>query len=286
VVTSSRLGLIAGGGALPVELATWRKAAGDPAFVVRLKGFADPALQAFEGADVGIAELGRCFDVLKRAGCDRVCMAGQVNRPDFAALKPDLRGLAALPGAIAAAREGDDALLRYLLRQFEGQGFAVVGAHEVAADMLLQPGSAGAVSPDGAAEADMARAYEIAGAIGVLDIGQAAVVAGGLVLAVEAQEGTDALLRRCAGLPVAIRGEPGRRLGVLVKRPKPIQERRMDLPVIGVRTVEAAAAAGLAGVAGEAGGLLVLDKPQVIEAADQLGVFLFGVELGEVRRSH
>ncbi|MBW3558592.1 MAG: UDP-2,3-diacylglucosamine diphosphatase LpxI [Proteobacteria bacterium] len=271
-----RLGLIAGGGALPVELASWRKSAGDPAFVIRLKGFADAALQGFEGADVGIAELGRCFDALSRAGCDRVCMAGQVNRPDFAALKPDLRGLKALPGAIAAARQGDDALLRYLLGQFEAEGFAVVGAHEVARELLLEEGPAGALAPDAVAQADMVRGFEVADALGALDIGQAVVVANGLVLAVEAQEGTDAMLTRCASLPTALLGEPGRRLGVLVKRPKPIQERRMDLPVIGVETVERAAAAGLAGIAGEGGGLLVLSKPRVVEAADRMGLFLFG----------
>lgn len=273
----SRLGLIAGGGALPVELATLRQAAGRPVFVVRLKGFADPALQAFDGADIGVAELGRCFDALRRAACDQVCMAGQVNRPDFSALKPDFRGLKALPGAITAAREGDDALLRYLLGQFEAEGFTVIGAHEVTTELLLRAGVAGAVGPDQTARADMARAFEIAAALGALDIGQAVVVADGLVLAVEAQEGTDAMLRRCAELPVALRGAPGRRRGVLVKRPKPIQERRMDLPVIGVATVELAAAAGLAGVVGEAGGVLVLDRSAVTATADREGLFVFGV---------
>ena len=274
-----RLGLIAGGGALPVELAAWRKAAGRPAYVLRLKGFADPALRAFDGADVGIAELGRCFDLLARAGCGQVCMAGQVNRPDFSALKPDLRGLTALPGAIAAARQGDDALLRYLLGLFEAEGFSVLGAHEVVGDLLLPAGSLGSVSPVAAAQADVGRGFEIAAALGALDVGQAVVVADGLVLAVEAQEGTDALLRRCAELPAALRGGPERRKGVLVKRPKPIQERRMDLPVIGVSTIEHAAAAGLAGVAGEAGGVLVLDREATIRAADEAGLFLLGVEL-------
>lgn len=261
-----------------MELATWRRTAGDPVFVVRLRGFADPALGEFEGAEVGIAELGRCFDVLRRAGCDQVCMAGQVARPDFSALKPDLRGLAALPGAIAAARKGDDVLLRYLLEQFEGEGFTVVGAHQVADALLLQAGAIGLHAPDPQGMADLRRGLEIAAAIGALDIGQAVVVADGLVLAVEAQEGTDALLRRCAELPEAVRGGPGRRLGVLVKRPKPIQERRMDLPVIGVETLERAAEAGLSGVAGEAGGLLILDRSAVVEAANRLGLFVWGVE--------
>jgi DUF1009 family protein len=206
-------------------------------------------------------------------------MVGQVNRPDFSALKPDLRGLKALPGAVSAARQGDDALLRYLLAQFEAEGFAVVGAHEVAEDLLLSVGSAGAVSPSAEALVDITRAFEIVTALGALDIGQAAVVVDSLTLAVEAQEGTDAMLRRCAELPVSIRGTGADRRGVLVKRPKPGQERRMDLPVIGVRTLEGVAAAGLAGVAGEAGGLLVLDKPRVVQAADRLGLFLVGVDV-------
>jgi UDP-2,3-diacylglucosamine hydrolase len=113
--------------------------------------------------------------------------------------------------------------------------------------------------------------------LGRLDIGQGAVVVDGLVLAVEAQEGTDAMLARCALLPEALRGVPGARRGVLVKWPKPIQERRVDLPTIGVRTIENAAAAGLAGVAGEAGGVLVLDREAVIAAADRLGLFVAGL---------
>jgi DUF1009 family protein len=273
-----KLGLLAGGGTLPVELATWRRRAGLPVFVVRLKGFADPGLAAFEGADVGIAELGRCFDVLTRAGCDAVCLAGNVGRPDFAALKPDLRGLAALPGAIAAARAGDDALLRWLVGQFEAEGFAVVGADEAAGELLLRPGSAGRVSPGPDHQADLTKAFDVAGAIGRLDVGQAAVVCDNLVLAVEAQEGTDAMLRRCAELPEALRGSPARPRGVLVKRSKPGQERRVDLPTIGVATIEGAAAAGLSGVAGEAGATLVLDQAGVVEAADRLGLFVVGLE--------
>ena len=274
---TEKLGLLAGGGALPLELAAWRRGAGLPLFVVRLKGFADPALQAFDGADIGIAELGRCFDALRRAGCDAVCFAGAVGRPDFGALKPDLRGLAALPGAVAAARAGDDALLRYLVRQFEQEGFRVVGAHEVRGEMLLDAGPAGAVSPDLAQAADAARGFEIAGAVGALDIGQGVVVCDGLVLAVEAQEGTDAMLRRIRDLPEPIRGAPGAPRGVLVKRAKPIQERRADLPTLGVATLENAAAAGLAGVAAEAGATLVVDKARVVEAADRLGLFLIGL---------
>jgi DUF1009 family protein len=146
------------------------------------------------------------------------------------------------------------------------------------ADLLLAAGVAGAVAPTDGQVVDAAKAFQIARAIGALDIGQGAVVCDGLVLAVEAQEGTDAMLRRVAELPAALRGTRERPRGVLAKRAKPIQERRTDLPTIGVATLEGAAAAGLAGVAAEAGATLVVDKPRVIAAADRLGLFLIGLK--------
>jgi UDP-2,3-diacylglucosamine hydrolase len=272
-----KLGLIAGGGALPAALANACVAAGRPLFVVRLRGFADAEMAEFPGADIGIAELGHTFDALKREGCEAVCFAGQVKRPDLGALKPDLRGMRSLPGAIAAARKGDDALLRFLVAEFEREGFAVEGAEQVNAGLTLGAGPLGAWSSRPEDDADIDHAIEVTKTLGRLDIGQATVVVDGLVLAVEAQEGTDAMLERCATLPVVLRGSAGARRGVLVKWPKPIQERRVDLPTIGVRTLEAAAAAGLAGVAGEAGGVLVLDREAVVATADRLGLFVVGL---------
>ena len=272
------LGLVAGGGALPITLAEQAQAAGRAVFVVRLRGFADRELARFPGAEIGVAELGAIFTALRRAGCRSVCMAGTVSRPDFAALKPDLRGLRALPGAIAAAGKGDDALLRFLLGEFEREGFTVEGAHEVSAPLTLAPGPLGRHAPDPAAVADIDRALTVARALGALDVGQGAVVCDNLVLAVEAQEGTDAMLARVATLPPAIRGAPDARRGVLAKAIKPGQEARMDMPVIGPRTIEGAAAAGLAGIAGEAGRVLLIDRAAVIERADRLGLFVVGVE--------
>ena len=274
---AAKLGLVAGGGPLPITLAERCRTAGREVFVVRLRGFADPALEAFDGGESGVVELGRVFDLLHRAGCTAVCLAGRVDRPDFSALKPDLRGLKAMPGLIAAARHGDDALLRYLLGEFEKEGFSVEGAHEVDAGLTLGVGPLGAIAPGPGHGADVAAALAVARAIGKLDIGQAAVVVDGLVLAVEAQEGTEAMLRRCAELPAALRGTAEARKGVAAKAPKPIQERRVDLPVIGPATVERAAAAGLAGIAGEAGGVIVIDRAATIAAADRLGLFVVGV---------
>jgi len=273
-----KLGLIAGGGGLPAAIAEHCRQTGRPLFVLSLKGFAGPELAPYAGAEVGLAELGKCIKLLRKAGCEAVCLAGLVARPDFSTLVPDLRGLKALPGAILAARKGDDALLRFLVGEFEREGFAVEGAHEVMSDLSLPAGQLGARAPSEADYADAVRALEVARAIGRLDVGQGAVVCRGLVLAVEAQEGTAAMLRRVGELPLAIRGRPGDLAGVLAKAPKPIQETRVDMPTIGLATIQSAAASGLAGIVGEAGRLLVLDREAVISAADELGLFILGVE--------
>jgi len=273
-----KLGLIAGGGGLPVEIAQHCERSGRPLFVIRLKGFAGTELSPYAGAEVGLAELGKCMKALKRAGCRSICLAGNVARPDFTSLVPDLRGLALLPKVIATARKGDDALLRLLVGEFEKEGFLVEGAHEVMEDLSLPSGPLGAHSPSDDSLADARQALEVARAIGRLDVGQAVVVARGLVLAVEAQEGTDALLARVADLPTHLKGRAGAGAGVLAKAPKPIQETRVDLPTIGLATVHGVARAGLAGIVGEAGRLLVLDRDETIALADQLGIFILGVE--------
>jgi hypothetical protein len=142
---------------------------------------------------------------------------------------------------------------------------------------MLPSGPLGARASGDADRADIAKAIETARAIGMLDIGQGAVVCDGLVLAVEAQEGTDAMLQRVAELPADLRGTAERRRGVLAKVAKPIQEERVDLPTIGLATVEAAARAGLAGIVGVAGKMLVLDRDAVVRAADAAGLFVMGV---------
>lgn len=273
-----KLGLIAGGGALPVELAAHCEAAGRAFAVMRLRSFADPALARYPGVEVGLGEFGKAFKALKAEGCEVVCFAGNVKRPDFAALIPDARGLKVIPGLIMAARQGDDALLRRVLDEFEKEGFEIEGAHEVVGEMTLPRGRLGKLTPTVEHMADIDKALLVAREIGRLDVGQGAVVCNGLVLAVEAQEGTDAMLRRVAELPEAIRGCAERPRGVLAKAPKPIQETKVDLPTIGVATIQRAARAGLAGVVGETGRLLVVDRDAVIACADDLGLFVLGVD--------
>jgi len=273
----AKLGLIAGAGGLPVEIVRACEAAERPIFVVRLGGLADPEIAEARGIEAGVAEWGKVFAALKKEGCEQVCFAGHVPRPDFANLKPDMRGLAALPGIIAAARKGDDALLRQIMHEIEREGFVVEGANEVLSSLTIQVGALGRHAPAERHAADIEKAIRAARALGEQDIGQGVVVANGLVLAVEAQEGTDAMLRRCAELPAALRSSGDGPVGVLAKAVKPNQDRRIDLPAIGPATVMGAARAGLAGIVGEAGSLLVIDRAAVIQTADDLGLFVVGV---------
>jgi hypothetical protein len=267
-----RLGIIAGAGALPLRLA---QAAGAP-HVLRLSGLADADFTGFDTSECGIAEAGKMMRRLKEAGCDAIAFAGVVRRPDFTKLAPDWRGAALLPGVVAAAARGDGALLQFIVDTFEREGFRVIGAEEVASSLTAPAGVLTAAAPSADDWADIRKAAAIIGALGPFDVGQGAVVAAGLALAVEAAEGTDRMLERCAGLRGAARG------GVLVKRPKPGQELRIDLPTIGVETVRRADAARLSGVAFEAGAALLIDREAVVEEANRRGLFLVGFAAAEL----
>lgn len=275
-----KLALIAGGGALPLTVAARCQAEGRPVFVIRLAGFADPALSDHEGMDAGMGQIGAILAGMKAAGCRAVCLAGTVSRPDFKTLKPDLKGATLLPGIVKAATRGDDALLRKILSVFEAEGYAVEGADDILGGAGLPAGPLGTAVPTDVQLSDLKKALHVAEKSGELDIGQGAVVCDGLVLAVEAQEGTDAMLTRVAGLPADLRGSASARKGALGKAPKPIQDLRVDMPVIGARTIELAAAAGLAGVGGRAGRLILIDRPAVVATADRLGLYVWGEPVG------
>ena len=280
MISKPKLGLIAGSGDLPIAVANRCDAEGRGVFVIRLEGFADPHLHRWPGDDFGMAQIGGILKALKGAGCGAVCLAGNVSRPDFKTLKPDLKGATLLPGIVAAATKGDDALLRKILSAFEDEGFAVEGADDILGGETLSAGALGRVVPTQEQLADLRKALHVAEKSGELDVGQGAVVCDGLVLAVEAQEGTDQMLARVAGLPVDLHGTPGNLKGALGKAPKPIQDLRVDMPVIGARTLEMAHAAGLAGVGGVTGRLILIDRAAIIEAADRLGLFVWGEERG------
>ncbi len=273
-----KLGILAGGGDLPLALAAQLTDEGRPFHIVRLTGFADARLEQYPGDEVALGAFGGMLKSLKAAGCGAVMLAGNVARPDFKTLARDFKAISAMPGLIAAASKGDDALLRAVLKIFEDEGFIVEGADQVLGRETLPAGALGRVLPTPDQINDLKKALHIAEKTGELDIGQGAVVSAGLVLAVEAQEGTDAMLRRVAELPEAVRGTVAAPRGALGKVPKPIQDTRVDMPVMGARTVELAHAAGLSGIGGVAGKLILIDRSAIIAAADRLGLFVWGEE--------
>lgn len=266
------LGILAGGGRLPAQLIESCKTSGRPVFILGFEGTTDPALyEASPHAVVRIEAVGQALAHLREAGVRELVLAGKMRRPSLIGLKPDKTTAKLLAHLGSAFFSGDNALFVSLVSFLEAEGFTVIGVESVMQDIVTANGVLGAVKPNPQDLADSQKGLQIAKAMGALDIGQAAVVENGYVLAVEAAEGTDAMLLRCAALKSQPRG------GVLVKAKKPAQETRADLPAIGIATVENAHAAGLAGIALEAEGSLILDKAQVIARADALGLFIMGI---------
>lgn len=270
----SRTAIIAGEGALPGLL---RASFGENGAVfAELEGF--PAdLPGAKTLRFRIERLVPFLDSLLDLGVSRVCFAGAVRRPKLEAGLFDPRTAELVPRLLGAMQAGDDAALRAVIGIFEDWGLEVVGAGDIAPDLVPGPGVlAGTVGAGD--ERDAARAAEIVAALGAVDVGQGAVVAQGLCLAVEALPGTDAMLDFVARVGAGLRPDPKGARGLLYKAPKPGQDRRVDLPALGPETLRRAAAAGLAGVAWEAGGALMLGREEMIAEADRLGLFLWARE--------
>ena len=272
-----RLGVLAGGGPLPKQVIGAAQAAGREVFVLAFEGETDPVV--VEGVPhqwLPLGAVGRTLRALHDAGSEDVVMIGPVRRPSLARIKLDWRGMQLLGklglGVGRGGGLGDDRLFKAIVGEIEGEGFRVIGADEVIAALLAPAGLLTRAAPDAAAERDIVLGIQVAARLGELDVGQAVVVQHGLVLGVEAVEGTDQLLARCARLR---RAGPG---GVLVKLKKPRQERRADLPTIGPATVSAAADAGLEGIAVHAGNCMIIEQQSVIDAGDRAGLFVIGVD--------
>jgi hypothetical protein len=272
------LGLIAGGGELPRAVALAVREAGREVFVVPLSGsVSEDWIKDFPHEFHSPGEPGRIIKALKGAGAADVLLAGKVDRPKFNEMKLDAKGVMLLPKAIAAARKGDDALLRFIVGICEDEGLNAVSVADAAPALVAGEGALGRTLPNDEHKADIEQAFRIVHALGALDVGQAAVVCEGLALSVEAAEGTDTMLARVGTLRESLRGTQAARRGVLAKALKPTQDAKTDMPVVGVQTVKNAAAVHLAGIAVEAGGALILDKRAVAAEADRLGLFVVGV---------
>jgi DUF1009 family protein len=272
------LGIIAGAGELPRVLIQACQESGRPYLVLALEDTAEEETAVLAGAHyatIRFGTIGKTFDILRKHHVSELVLAGRVTRPRIATLRPDLKGAKLLARIGAQMMSGDNELLSSVIQFLEEEGFRVTGAEEVVRDLLTPEGMIGSLYPDKRAQADIESGARIARAIGALDIGQSVIIQNGLILGIEAIEGTDGLIQRCVGLKVEEKG------GVLVKVKKPQQEKRVDLPTIGVDTIERLAECGFAGVAVEAGASLILNRREVARRADALGVFVIGFSILE-----
>ena len=272
------LAIICGGGSLPAAIAEAVARRGRRPVMFAIKGWADAAvIGRYAHHWIAIGQAGRFFRLARAEHCRDVLFIGTVLRPPITQLRLDWQTIKAMPGLIRAYRGGDDKLISGVAKIAESGGLRVVGVKEVAPEVLVPEGVLGRYQPSDRDKSDIARALDVIAALGPFDVGQAAVVADNHVLALEGAEGTDNLLSRIAELRRVGRVTSASGVGVLVKAPKPGQDRRFDLPSIGPRTVENVARAGLAGLAVTAGSTMIAEPDAVTAAADRERIFLVGV---------
>ena len=268
-----KLGILAGGGELPLVLIRTCREQGRPFHVIALTGHANPAVVADTPHDwVRLGAAADTFERLGAAGVEQVVFAGKVARPTLAELRPDWRSMRLIV-RIGGRLLSDNRLLAAIVEEFEYQGFPVVAPSDVTASLLARSGPYGRLTPTAEEGRAIVGGFAAARRVGHRDIGQAAVVQGEAVLGLEGPDGTDALIARCAAR------QQGGSGAILVKARKPQQEMRADPPVIGLATLRKAAAAGFRGIAVEAGGVLVLDGAALGDAADAAGMFVVGSDV-------
>lgn len=264
--------ILAGGGRFPQLVAEAVRAQGRAVTIAAIRGEADAAVADFPHVWLGRGQLGTLIALMRRLGAYDLVIVGAIRQRRLPRLNElDVGGVWEVIRNWRILRHGDDGLLRKIARLFETRGIRVVGAAEVAPELLMPVGAIGARAPGEVDLIDVAVGLCGARAHGADDRGQAVIARDGMVVVKEGPAGTDAMISVYASLP------RGGSAGVLVKCPKPTQDRRLDMPAIGPDTVRAAAAAGLSGIAVEAGGTIVADRAEVVRLADELGLFVFGV---------
>jgi UDP-2,3-diacylglucosamine hydrolase len=278
------LTIVAGGGPVPLIVADAAQRAGRPVFIVGIAGEAGDSIAAYPHEFVRWGQFGRLEALLAEQRTREIVLVGTISaRPDLKDLRLDLGAIRLMGRVAKLLLRGDSDLLTGLIGMFEEPGYKVVGAHEVAPELVAGEGQLGAHAPEKGMLRDARKAMRAARTIGTLDAGQAAVVVNGLIVALEAWEGTDRMIERVGQLRAIGRARWKGRAGVVAKCAKPQQDLRVDLPTIGVRTVEGAAAAGLAGIVVETGRVMIVDRPAVIALADKEGLVVLGRTRGEGR---
>jgi DUF1009 family protein len=272
------IALICGGGSFPGAVADAVVRRGRRPVMFAIKGWADPkVVEQHPHHWIALGQVGRFLRLARSEECRDVLFIGTLLRPPLSQIRLDWQTIRLMPRIAQSFRGGDDRLLSGMARFMEEEGLRIVGLKSVAPDVIVPEGVLGRSHPSPADRADIARALDLLATLGTFDVGQAAVVANNHVLAVEAAEGTDNMLWRVAELRGQGRVTTPRGAGVLVKAPKPSQDRRFDLPAIGPQTIANAVNAGLAGVAVAAGNTIIADAAETIAAADRATIFVVGV---------
>lgn len=274
------IAILAGSGQLPIQLVEHLERTGQDCRVLAFRGFAAPEVRRRAQVSVDLLDLKTIMATLERWQPKAVALVGAVRRPGFSALLGAYSLLRNRQEVKEVIARGDDQVLRGAVMLLEERGFRVVGAHELAPDLVAPLSLGGNLKPDADDREAVAFGIELLSSLSAFDIGQAAVVARRHVLAVEGPEGTDRMLRRVAGFRQSWLGLRRRRDGgVLIKAAKRGQDLRVDMPAIGPRTVTEAVRAGLGGIAVGAGSTLVLDQDKTLRLANDLGLFLIAVDL-------
>lgn len=275
--------IIAGHGALPREIAEARATAGLPYMLIIFPSCFEEWMGAHPHQHHEFERAGALFRALKAARAEHIVFAGAMNRPKLRPWRADWKAVGMLAKAARLLGKGDDAMLRGFAGIFEAEGLQMLGPVDIlGGELLVKPGLFTGPDLKAADKADAARAAAIVASLGPLDVGQGAIVAGGVCLAVEAIEGTDLMLARVAELPSDRRASTPAPSGVLFKGPKPGQDQRMDLPAIGPRTVEGAYAAGLNGIVVSADQTVLMESAETRGALVRTGLFLYGATVEEL----
>lgn len=270
--SQKKLGIIAGSGALPETVVRACQATQRSFFLVSIASEQDrrPWLQDVPHICVNIGAVKKALNAFRSEGISEIVVAGGISRPNLSTLRPDSGGLKLLAKIALVKQRGDDAILRTCLEFFEQEGFTIANVQDIVCELLAAEGASGSVVPEKDALEDIAYGARVAKMIGAYDIGQGVVVENGLIIGVEAVEGTDQLIERSGLHRIEGKGP------ILVKCKKPGQDTRADLPSIGVQTVMHAHKHGFRGIAVEAGASLILERDTMIAKADSLGMFIFG----------
>ena len=281
--TGKPIAIISGYGSLPSEIAIGAIASGRRPFMVGIKGEAESSIEAFDHNYMNLGQLGALLKLLRQKGISQIVMAGGVHaRPELLKMNLDWGAISSIPKAMAILMGGDDNLLSGLIKLLEDHGIEVIGAHQVAPQLLATAGQIAGRKPGRKDIKNIELAAAACCALGELDIGQAAIAEANRVIAVEGVEGTDGMLRRVAGLRKDGRIPRLGKNGVLVKLMKPGQDHRADMPVIGPQTVLEVKQAGLLGVAVDAGKSMILQRDETLNMARKSNIYIYGYQSADV----